>query len=174
MADNRRKDILNKLSNNTSAMSARFLAKEFGVSRQIIVGDIALLRAQGHPIVATSKGYIMYSQDTRYQAKIAVDHTQAQTEEELRLIVDLGAYVVDVTVFHPIYGEISGQLDIRTHQDIDQFLNEVENKETELLSTLTRGIHLHTISCESQAHYEQVIKALQEKHFLYQDDPKVS
>ncbi len=166
MGDKRRHEILKQLSNNTEAQSASKFAKELGVSRQVIVGDVALLRAQGHPIKATSKGYVMYIDDKRFIAKIAVIHKEEETEKELRLLVDQGAYVLDVSVEHPIYGEITGQLDIKSHEDIDEFLVDIENKETELLSSLTKGVHLHTISCESKEHYEKVLYALSEHGFL--------
>ena len=107
----------------------------------------------------------MYLDAKRFIAKIAVNHLEEDTEKELRLLVDAGAYILDVSVEHPIYGEITGQLDIKSQEDVDRFLVDIENKETELLSTLTKGVHLHTISCESKEHYEQILNILS-KHKL--------
>lgn len=166
MGNTRRNNILNILANTSEAISASKLADKFNVSRQAIVGDIALLRAAGHPIKATTKGYVMFKEDNRFIAKIAVDHKEERTQEELELLIKLGTYIIDVTVDHPIYGEITGQLDIRDEEDIYKFMEKVNNKEVELLSSLTRGVHLHTISCEDQSHYEEVIKALEKNNFL--------
>lgn len=166
MGEQRRMDILKTIANSTQAISASTLAKTYKVSRQVIVGDVALLRAQGHPIKATGKGYVLFKEDDRFIAKIAVDHTENETEDELNTIINLGAYVLDVTVDHPIYGEITGQLNIRNLDDVKSFIKDIHNKNTELLSTLTKGVHLHTLSCESKKHCEEVLKALEAKNYL--------
>lgn len=170
MTETRRTDILNEIANKPEAISASQLAKRFGVSRQVIVGDVALLRAQGHPIKATGKGYVLFKEDDRFVAKIAVDHQEEETEDELKTIINLKAYVLDVTVDHPIYGEITGQLNIRTLEDVTSFIKDINNKETELLSSLTKGVHLHTISCESKEHYEKVLDGLRKKGYLISND----
>ena len=57
-ASERREQILSLLSENRGVtLSASALAAKFGVSRQIIVGDIALMRAGGVDIVSTARGY---------------------------------------------------------------------------------------------------------------------
>lgn len=166
MGENRRNKILKLIANQSAPLSASKLAQNFNVSRQVIVGDVALLRAAGHPITATARGYIMFQDHDRFIAKIAVNHTQEQTEEELSLIVGLDAYVLDVTVDHPIYGEITGQLDIRSLEDVASFMKSINSGQVELLSILTQGTHLHTISCESKAHYNEVLEKLSEHGFL--------
>ena len=80
----------------------------FEVSRQIIVGDIALLRAQGHHINATARGYVMYEDQDRFIAKIAVNHTGDLAYDELKCLVDLGIHILDVSVEHAFYGELTG------------------------------------------------------------------
>lgn len=170
MGNIRREGILKTLNESKIAISASSLAKSFGVSRQIIVGDVALLRAQGQPIKATSKGYVMYSDDNRFIAKIAVDHPQSKTQEELECLVDLGVYILDVTVEHPIYGEITGQLNIKSQNDIKYFMDNINKKNAELLSTLTQGVHIHTISCESEAVYLKALEVLKNKEFLIEND----
>ena len=106
--DKRRLKILKEIANANSAVSASTLSKTYGVSRQIIVGDIALLRASGHKVVATPKGYIIQNNDGRYYAKVAVNHNAKETDIELRSLLNMGVYVIDVSVEHPIYGEICG------------------------------------------------------------------
>ncbi len=170
MGEKRRTEILKQIANSTKAISASTLAKQFNVSRQVIVGDVALLRAQGHPIKATAKGYVMFLDEERFIAKVAVDHLEEDTEAELKLLIDMDVYILDVTVDHPIYGEITGQLNIRNDEDIQNFMNDIKNKETELLSSLTKGVHLHTISCESKKHYELALDALKEKGWLIENN----
>ncbi|HBH6799298.1 TPA: transcription repressor NadR, partial [Enterococcus faecium] len=145
--ETRRKQIMQTLANTEKPVSASKFAKTFGVSRQIIVGDIALLRAAGKSIVATARGYILETEETNtgHISKIAVQHGKDQTEEELRLIVENGGEIIDVIVEHPLYGELAGTLHIKTPQDIDSFMRRYQKSNATLLSELTGGIHLHTI-----------------------------
>ena len=52
----RRQEILSVLQQARQPISAAALAQQFSVSRQIIVGDVALLRAQGQQITAPARG----------------------------------------------------------------------------------------------------------------------
>lgn len=169
MGNKRRTSILNILTHADEAISASKLAQQFGVSRQIIVGDIALLRAQGKPIKATSKGYIIIRPDARFISSVAVDHLAIDTEDELLSLVNMGVYILDVTVEHPIYGEITGQLNIKTPQDVHDFMNHIKSGNVELLSTLTQGVHLHTLSCSSKEAYHKALQMLKEKKYLVQN-----
>lgn len=164
--DKRRSKILKEIANANSAVSATTLSKTYGVSRQIIVGDIALLRASGHKVVATPKGYIIQNNDGRYYAKVAVNHNAKETETELRTLLNMGVYVIDVSVEHPIYGEISGVLDFKNHDDIDNFMHNIESEKAELLSILTQGTHVHTLSCESREHFIKAQQKLDDLGFL--------
>lgn len=148
-------------------VSATQFAKSFAVSRQTIVGDIALLRATGEKILATPTGY-EYAQPTMpLQYTIVCVHTLAQTEEELQIIIDGGGTVMNVAVDHPIYGQLSGQLIIRNHQDIRQFMQHLERFKGHLLSELTNGVHSHLIAVENENQIEQIKVALQQKGILY-------
>ena len=51
----RREDIVRRLTISAEPISASSLAAAYGVSRQIIVGDIALLRASGEKISSTPR-----------------------------------------------------------------------------------------------------------------------
>ena len=57
--EQRRAEILDILSRADRAISATALADSFGVTRQIIVADVALLRAAGNPIRAEHRGYVL-------------------------------------------------------------------------------------------------------------------
>ena len=143
----RRENILAALKQADKAISASKLAESLGVSRQIIVGDIALLRAAGEAIVATARGYRL----------------------QLRIFVACGVEVVDVIVEHEIYGEITGNLQIQTDQDVTDFINKTQHAEARLLSDLTNGVHLHTLRYTDPAALEKAKQQLAEKGMLYQN-----
>lgn len=167
----RRESILKQLSNAQKPISASFLAKLLGVSRQIIVGDIALLRASGHEIVATARGYLFSDRkQLGVCTKIACQHSVEQTEEELLLIVSLGGEILDVIVEHPLYGEISGNLQLKTTNDVLQFTKKVQESDAFLLASLTGGIHLHTICCKDEMTIQTIKQALSEKSLLYENN----
>lgn len=164
--EQRRNEIYLKLDVTDKPIPARHFAELYNVSRQVIVGDIALLRAQGADIIATHRGYLIKQDNTGKLSKtIAVSHSKEDTKKELELLVNMGIEIVDVTVEHPVYGQIIGQLNIKTHDDIEDFLTQ----DPELLSSLTEGIHLHTIICENEKHYIDAVHELDRVGFLYQD-----
>ncbi|GCF94118.1 transcriptional regulator [Enterococcus florum] len=165
----RREKILTDLAAAEKPISASRFAKEFGVSRQIIVGDVALLRASGEEIIATARGYVLEQKSTKRISKLAVQHDETQAEEELRTIVDRGAEIIDVIVEHPLYGELVGGLHIKTQQDVDNFLQNYRATEASLLSQLTDGIHLHTIAYEEPDDLAKIKQALSEKGILYEE-----
>ncbi|MDR1245614.1 MAG: transcription repressor NadR [Clostridiales Family XIII bacterium] len=157
-AEERREKILTALREQEDAVSAAALARRMRVSRQVIVGDIALLRAHGSEIIATSRGYMLSAPalSGRYIGKIACRHSVEDTEKELFAIVGLGCEAVDVTVTHKLYGDMTGQLNISTREDAEAFVKNVKNSEERLLSELTDGVHLHTIACRDKAAFEAV------------------
>lgn len=162
----RRNKIMALLLNNSNPTPARLLGEKFNVSRQVIVGDIALLRAEGNAITATNRGYIIKEENNGHlQKTIVMDHSKDQTRLELETFVNHNIIVESVTIEHPLYGEFTGQLNIETKEDIDKFLN----KKTELLSSLTEGIHIHTIRCPSEDSFEAVKKELRQLNMLYVD-----
>jgi transcriptional regulator of NAD metabolism len=157
-AEERREKISEVLRDRDEAVSAAALAELMRVSRQVIVGDIALLRASGSEIIATSRGYILAASLTQglYVGKIACRHDVADTEKELIAIVELGGRVVDVTVTHRLYGDMTGLLNISTRRDVNEFIRGIKNSKERLLSELTGGVHLHTVACRDRAAFETV------------------
>ena len=168
-AEKRRESIKAQLLQQEEPVSASRLAQQLGVSRQIIVGDIALLRTQGCDIVATARGYMRAKAvvSGRYVGKIACQHSLADTKNELYTIVELGGQVLDVVVEHELYGEITGQLNLASCSDVNAFLQKVANNEARLLSELTDGVHLHTIACRDAAAFETIRAALARQSLLY-------
>ncbi len=171
-ASERREHIRKTLEHAAEPVTAARFAGELSVSRQIIVGDVALLRASGLDILATPKGYIMnVTEDDEksypFTGIIACKHGKEQLQDELYTIVDFGATVIDVTIEHAIYGEISAKLDLSSRYDVDQFVSKVESEENSApISSLTGGIHLHSVGCRDRATFDRIKAALADKGIL--------
>ena len=166
-AKDRRNQILDILKNSTQAVNGSQLSKKLGVSRQVIVSDVALIRASGIDIISTPKGYILNKNlDDRYIVKtIACKHSRDCTEDELNLIVDEGATVVNVIVEHSVYGQLTGDLHLSSRRDVREFMKSLNENSVNPLSQLTDGIHLHTIKCENEDILNSVLNNLKEKGY---------
>lgn len=164
----RKERIIEEIQNSQRPISASTLAKLLHVSRQIIVGDIALLRASGMKILATPRGYVLERKANGLEKKVAVSHTRERMQEELYAIVDQGAEVLDVIVEHPTYGQIVASLQLSSRYEVDQFISKIEGNEP--LSELTHGVHLHTIRCKDEDMFQRVQASLQEKGLLYRPE----
>ena len=159
-AAQRRKVILERLTEANAPLSASVLAGELGVSRQIVVGDVALLRASGTQIDATPRGY-----------QLACVHSTAdQMREELYTVVDQGGTVVDVAVENPLYGELRGNLNLASRYDVDHFIQQAADTPECLLSRMTGGVHLHTLSCPTPEAFRRIEAALDAKGLLYKKE----
>ena len=167
-AQERRQAIARRLEGASGPVSAAVLAREHSVSRQIIVGDIALLRAGGMDIAATPRGYVLPAPAAGLVRTLACRHRADQMEEELNAMVDQGCTVLDVIVEHPIYGQITGPLQISNRHDVQQFIRRCQEAEALPLSRLTDGIHLHTLSCPDQASLERVRENLRKLGILFE------
>ena len=164
----RRSAIYEQLTHADAPISATALAQQFSVTRQVVVGDIALLRAEGHSITATPRGY-MIPAETGLRRTIACHHSGADTQRELFAMVDCGCTVLDVIVEHPVYGQLTGQLQISSRYDVQQFLTRVQAHDAAPLSMLTGGIHLHTLRCPDEAAYDRACAALKAAGLLLDD-----
>ncbi|CAB1128864.1 putative Transcription repressor NadR [Candidatus Hydrogenisulfobacillus filiaventi] len=136
------------------SLTGRELADRFQVSRQVIVQDIALLRAEGAPLLSTPRGYAWWEPPKGViRAVLPVVHgPEPETvRRELSALVDAGVTVVDVVVQHPLYGDLSGVLNLRTPADVDLFMARLAEGRATLLSSLTGGLHLHTVEGSPQA-----------------------
>jgi len=170
----RRKQVLDAItgsSKNDTPLSASTLAANLRVSRQVIVGDVALLRTQGHDIIATARGYTMPrpAEAGHFLGKVACRHDSNKTHAELYTMVDLKATVINVIIEHELYGEITGQLNLKTREEVDQFMAQYETSNMKLLSELSGGVHLHTVACRNKAHFDQLRHALKSKGYLLTD-----
>lgn len=161
----RRKYILQILNEHTVPVTASEFAKRLGVSRQVIVQDVALLRTAGHTIYSTSRGYIREIR-TLARRVFKVRHTDDQVRDELNTIVDLGGSVEDVFVYHRVYGVVRGPLSIHSRFDIDKFVGDIESGKSHLLMNVTSGYHYHTVTAPSEEILDLIQKKLDEKGFL--------
>lgn len=168
-AASRRQAILDRLRTADRPVSASALAAGLNVSRQIIVGDIALLRAGGAEISATPRGYVLPRATDGITRTIACRHTLAQTGQELDILVDNGCTVLDVIVEHPVYGQLTGQLQISSRYDVEQFLARIRDSDAAPLSMLTGGLHLHTLCCPNEDAYTRACAALKADGLLLDD-----
>jgi transcriptional regulator of NAD metabolism len=166
-AAERRESILRRLQAESGPVSATALARECAVSRQIIVGDVALLRASGESILATPRGYVLTRQEEGLLRRIACLHTEEQMVRELEICVDHGCTVQDVIVEHPVYGQLVGELALSSRYDVEQFALRLERERAHSLSELTDGIHLHTLLCPSEQAFERVCALLEAEGFLF-------
>ena len=162
-ASERRQQIARLLSASQAPISATTLSQELGVSRQIIVGDIALLRAAGQEITATARGYVIPVQNGLLR-RIACMHSAGETRDELDAMVDCGCTVVDVIVEHPVSGPLTAPLHLSSRLDVDQFMKRMDGAAP--LSQLTGGVHLHTLSCPDETAYEHLLQLLRQRGFL--------
>lgn len=165
-SNERREHILKNLIESNKPIKGTELATKYKVTRQIIVKDVAILRAKGNKIIATPEGYIVGREDNRIKEIIAVTHDDSRLAEELNIIVKYGGIVEDVVVEHPLYGEIKGMLMIKNLNDLDKFLVKYKRNEAKLLSLLTDGIHIHTISADTNENMNSILRELKEHGFI--------
>lgn len=166
-ADERRNGIIKMLIREKGAIKGTTLAETFNVTRQIIVKDIAILRAKGTNIIATPDGYMVNDDSSnRVKSIIAVNHNDEDVIKELEIVVKYGGIIEDVIVEHPLYGEIKGILMIKNLNDLNKFKNSLKQINAKPLSILTNGVHLHTISADSAENMDLIKEELKENGFI--------
>jgi transcriptional regulator of NAD metabolism len=169
LGERRRELLLTWLRESTEPITGSALAKKTNVSRQVIVQDVSLLKARNEPIIATSQGYVYFRKEdsmNRVTRVIAVHHAFKDTANELYILVDHGATVKDVSVEHPIYGDLTALLMHRSRRDVDIFLKSLKDTGASLLSKLTDGTHLHTIEAETEWQLDEACAALKKAGYL--------
>ena len=168
MTGKERRDSIIKMISGKSPVSGGSLSKSLDVSRQIIVSDIALLRAEGYDIISTNRGYFLNS-PSGATIIIKVNHTDEQSEDELNTIVDLGGTVIDVFVHHKVYGKISADLDIRSRRNVKEFIENIKSGKSTPLKNITSNYHYHTISAENEEILNIIVEELKNKGYLVEE-----
>ena len=167
-AKERREAILSHLKESKAPASATALAGLLGVSRQVIVGDMALLRAEGMDIISTPRGYYLKKEKKACLRILVCRHDREATGKELTAIVRAGGIIHDVRVEHEIYGELHGQLEIKSEEDAVSFVRAMQDSGSPLLSDISGGIHTHLVETKTEEEMAQVIHALREIGVLYE------
>ena len=164
----RRQEILKNIKENDRPVSGSKLAKDYDVSRQVIVQDIALLRASGYDIISTNRGYVLEGQ-TCAERVFKVRHTDEQLETELCTIVDLGGQVKNVMVNHKVYGHIEAELGITSRRKVKEFLADIESGKSTPLKNITSDYHYHTVTADSEETLGMIEEELRKLGFLVEN-----
>lgn len=165
--ENRRAQILDTLKQSHLPISGEALSKQLGVSRQIIVQDIAVLKASNYTILSTNRGYLLYPVTSGNTSRVfKVSHTTEQILDELYCIVDCGGFIVNVIVHHEVYGNITAELNISSRRDVDAFVQKVKTSNAVPLKTLCGDIHSHTVEANNEAILDEVEKQLDLRGYL--------
>lgn len=163
-AEERRKALVSTIMSEKDPVSGTMLSAKLGVSRQIIVQDIAILKAEGFDIISTHRGYVL-GENPYAERVFKVHHTNDETEDELRDIVNLGGMVMDVYIWHRAYGKIEAKLNIFTNDDIDIFMDNIKSGRSTELMNVTNGYHYHTVRAESELVLDKIEAKLKEKGY---------
>lgn len=161
----RREEIIKIIKNSGRPVAGTDLANRLGVSRQVIVQDMALIRANGIEVMATNRGYVI--QESKDVSRVfKVIHSNEQVEDELNLFVDLGGKVEDVFVYHKVYGVIKATLNIKSRRDVKSYMEGISSGKSTNLLNLTSNYHYHTITAEDEQTLDLIQDELNEKGFL--------
>jgi len=165
----RRDNIIKLLLESDEPIKGNIIAKKYCVTRQVIVKDIAILRAKGKSIVATPDGYIINKKESKVKAIIAVTHNEEEMFNEMSIVIKYGGTIEDVIVEHPLYGQIAAMLMIKNYNELNKFVQKYQEQRARLLSVLTNGVHLHTISAENEDDINLIISELKKRNFIVSD-----
>jgi len=169
--EERRNGIVETLRTAGGPLSGTALGRACGVSRQVVVQDIALLRRGGVPVVSTNRGYVLLPGNARPTRVLKCHHSIEEALEELDIVVDLGGCVEDVFVNHRAYGVISSRLDVRNRRDARRFMDDINSGVSTPLMNLTNCYHFHHVSADSQELLGEIEIALSERGFLAEPLP---
>ena len=161
----RRTAIINQIKNSTVPVSGKALAAQYAVSRQVIVQDMAVIRAATPGILSTTRGYVI-QQDSSCVREFKVRHESDQTAEEMNLIVDCGGRICNISISHRVYGRVSAEMDIRSRQDVNEFITALNNSNSSALSNATSGYHYHLVEAASEERLDLIEEQLKKAGLL--------
>ena len=168
----RRQKLLALLEEAQSPLSGTALARQLQVSRQVIVQDIALMRAENHNILSTNKGYLCRPDaagNAQPMRVFFVRHTTQQVLEEFLTVIDLGGRILDVAVEHELYGPIRVDLLIESRADAEDFVRRLAVCQDNPLKVLTDDCHFHTVAAPTEKLLDLIEAELREKGYLETD-----
>ena len=168
----RREQIIRQIQESKAPVSGTKLASFYNVSRQVIVQDIALIRAAGYEIISTNRGYILNQPKTVCRI-FKVQHTDEQLEEELNTIVDLGGCVDNVMIHHRAYGKMEAELVLNSRRKVGAFMEDIRSGKSSPLKNITSNYHYHKVSADSEETLDLIEQELREKGFLVEERRQV-
>lgn len=163
--EERRSKIIHILETSMKPVPGAELSQELSVSRQVIVQDIAIIRANGYEVMATNRGYILHA-NGEIQRVFKVNHTDEEIEQELQDIVDLGGQIKDVFVYHKVYGVVRAEMNVKSRRDVKNYMEQTRSGNSTPLKNVTAGFHYHTIVADSVESLDEIQDKLQEDGFL--------
>lgn len=169
--EERREEMLRMMVKSKKPISGAELARHFSVSRQVIVQDIALLRAGNYDILSTNRGYLC-QRSKGFHRIFSVFHEDQDILEELNTIVDFGGTVVDVFIKHEVYGELRADLMISTRRKAMEFVEDIRSGKSSPLKNITSGYHYHTVEADSEETLDAIESELRKKNFLKEEMEK--
>ena len=164
-AEKRREEILSLIGNTENPIPANVLKERFNVSRQVIVQDIAILRANGYDITSTNRGYFL-GHNAKATRVFKCRHTFDQIVDEGYLIIELGGRIEDIFVNHRVYGRISARLDLQNRTHVEELYRSLVSGASKPLMSVTDGYHYHTVSAESEEVLDKIERELRARGFL--------
>lgn len=164
-AHERRAEILSLIGNSQNPVAANFLSDKYSVSRQVIVQDIAILRAQGYGVISTNRGYVLGS-GLRAERVFKCRHSLQELVDESEIIISRGGKVEDISVHHRVYGKISARLELSTMRHAEELYRSLVSGASKPLMSVTDGYHYHTVSGENEQTLDEIEMALREKGYL--------
>ena len=163
--EERRAFIVEQIKKSNKPLSGTKLAEACDVSRQVIVQDIALIRASGYDILSTNRGYIIQEQQS-FRRTFKVQHTEEQVEEEMNAIVDLGGKLINVSVNHRVYGHMEAELNIGSRRKVNEFMEDIKSGKSSPLMKITSNYHYHVVEAESEEVLDEIEAMLEKKGIL--------
>lgn len=168
-ASERRDELVRDLSCASKPISGTELARRLGVSRQVIVTDIAILKAAGRDITSTNRGYVINSNKAASRV-FKVVHADDEIEDELTTVVDLGGTVNNVFVWHKIYGRIEAALNVSSRRNVKDYIENLKSGRSAPLKNVTSQYHYHEITADSEETLDLIADALDKKGYLVKDE----
>ena len=163
--EERRAFIVDRIKSSEKPISGTKLAELCEVSRQVIVQDVALIRASGYDIMSTNRGYIIHEQKS-FRRTFKVQHTEDQVEDEMNSIVDLGGKLINVSVNHRVYGRMEAELNVGSRRKVAEFMDDIRNGKSSPLMKITSNYHYHMVEAESEEVLDEIEQMLDKKGIL--------
>lgn len=164
----RRNDIMNRIKSSAVPVSGKALAQAYEVSRQVIVQDIALIRASGHNIISTNRGYILNAPHTVSRI-FKVQHTDEELENELCSIVDYGGKIINVMINHRVYGRMEAELNINSRRKVMEFMEDIKSGKSSPLKNITSNYHYHKVEADTEETLDMIEDMLRKKGYLVEE-----